>query len=44
MTDFYANLKKTNKRDALRQAQLETKKKFPHPYFWAAFYLTGSAL
>ena len=44
MTGFYANLKKTNKRDALRQAQLETKKKFPHPYFWAAFYLTGSAI
>ncbi len=44
MTGFYANLKKINKRDALRQAQLATKKKFPHPYFWAAFYLTGSAL
>lgn len=44
MTNFYANLKKVNKRDALRQAQLETKKKFPHPYFWAAFYLTGSAI
>lgn len=43
MTSFYANLKKLNKRDALRQAQLETKKKFPNPYFWAAFYLTGSA-
>lgn len=44
MTYFYANLKTANKRDALRQAQLETKKKFPHPYFWAAFYLTGSAI
>lgn len=43
MNFFYGNLKKINKRDALRQAQLETKKIFPHPYFWAAFYLTGSA-
>ncbi len=27
--------------DALRTAQLETMKKFPHPYFWASFTLTG---
>lgn len=43
MTAFYANLKKADKRDALRDAQLATRKKFAHPYFWAAFYLTGSA-
>ncbi|MCX5893131.1 MAG: CHAT domain-containing protein [Deltaproteobacteria bacterium] len=41
MEEFYANLKKGNKRDALRQAQLATKKKFEHPYYWAAFELTG---
>jgi CHAT domain-containing protein len=27
--------------DFLRQAQLETRKKFPNPLFWAAFYRTG---
>ncbi len=43
MTGFYSNLKKTNKRDALRDAQLAVKKNFEHPYFWAAFQLTGMA-
>lgn len=43
MTRFYNHLGKANKRDALRQAQQETRKQFPHPYFWAAFYLTGNA-
>ncbi|MDI6890607.1 MAG: CHAT domain-containing protein [Thermodesulfovibrionales bacterium] len=41
MTGFYSNLKKTNKRDALRDAQLTIKKQYEHPYFWAAFQLTG---
>jgi len=41
MTQFYANLKKMDKRDALRQAQLATKKQYPHPFYWAAFQLTG---
>jgi len=41
MEEFYAQLKKTNKREALRQAQLTTKKKYEHPYYWAAFQLTG---
>jgi CHAT domain-containing protein len=41
MEEFYANLKKSNKREALRQAQLATKKKYEHPYYWAAFELTG---
>jgi len=43
MTEFYANLKKTNKREALRQAQLATKNKYDHPFYWAAFQLTGRA-
>jgi CHAT domain-containing protein len=42
MERFYAQLKSGNKRDALRQAQLETKKRFPHPFYWAPFYLIGS--
>jgi CHAT domain-containing protein len=42
MTRFYMELGKTNKREALRAAQLETKKKYPHPYYWAAFQLTGN--
>ena len=41
MEEFYANLKMGNKRDALRQAQLATKKKYEHPFYWAAFELTG---
>lgn len=43
MTEFYANLKKSNKRDALRQAQLAAKKQYEHPFYWAAFQLTGRA-
>ncbi|OGR39793.1 MAG: hypothetical protein A2051_06575 [Desulfovibrionales bacterium GWA2_65_9] len=41
MTSFYTNLKRMPKANALRQAQLETKKKYPHPFFWSAFQLTG---
>jgi CHAT domain-containing protein len=43
MERFYANLTRMNKRDAMRAAQLEVARKIPQPYFWAAFYLTGSA-
>ena len=43
MTRFYKEMDKTNKREALRKAQLETKKKYPHPYYWASFQLTGNA-
>lgn len=41
MQQFYADLKANNKEEALRQAQLATRKKFNHPFFWAAFQLTG---
>ena len=41
MSEFYADLRKTNKRESLRLAQLATKKKYPHPFYWAAFELTG---
>ena len=43
MTRFYGALKGTSKREALRLAQLETRKKYAHPYYWAAFQLTGEA-
>jgi len=43
MTRFYRELDRKSKREALRTAQLENKKKYPHPYYWASFQLTGSA-
>ena len=44
MTKFYATLKQADTREALRAAQLATRKKYDHPYYWAAFQLTGNAL
>lgn len=42
MQHFYANLGLgKSKREALRDAQRDTRKAHPHPFFWAAFYLTG---
>jgi len=43
MQAFYANLATMNKREALRQAQIKARETFPHPFFWAAFQLTGRA-
>jgi CHAT domain-containing protein len=44
MREFYQNLKSgRNKAEALRQAQLTTLQKYPHPYYWAAYQLTGEA-
>jgi len=43
MTRFYREMGKINKREALRTAQLETKKKYSHPYYWASFQLMGNA-
>ncbi len=38
---FYTRLDSANPVEALRQAQLETMRTFPHPFAWAAFGLTG---
>lgn len=43
MQAFYSNLASTNKREALRQAQIKARVTFPHPFYWAAFQLTGRA-
>jgi len=42
MTLFYSNLaKKMPKRKALREAQIELKKKFPEPFYWGPFSMVG---
>ena len=42
MEQFYTYLRRgMNKAQALRQAQQVVRKIYPHPYFWAAFSLTG---
>ena len=41
MTEFYRNLKTMGKAAALRQAQLAALRKYPHPFYWAAFQITG---
>ncbi|HEX4963433.1 MAG TPA: CHAT domain-containing protein [Thermoanaerobaculia bacterium] len=42
MERFYTHLRQgTGRAEALRQAQVETRRHFPHPYNWAAFVLTG---
>ncbi len=42
MRAFYEHLKAgRDKAAALRQAQLATLAKYPHPYYWAAYQLTG---
>ncbi len=43
MTRFYDGLRQRDKREALRQAQKGAMARYPHPFFWAAFQLTGSA-
>lgn len=44
MQELYKNLKDMDKRTALRLAQLKVKETYnSHPYFWAAFQLTGNA-
>ncbi len=42
MQKFYRELVKNDRREALRKAQLHTKRNInKHPYYWAAFQLTG---
>jgi CHAT domain-containing protein len=41
MRSFYKSLSHAPKHDALRQAQLEARQRYPHPFYWAAFQLTG---
>lgn len=42
MNYFYKYLKQgMSKAEALRKAQVEMRVKYPHPFYWAAFTLTG---
>ncbi len=41
MVGFYERLPRMEKDKALREAQLMVKKRYPHPFYWAAFQLTG---
>ena len=42
MEQFYTYLRDgMDKAEALRQAQRAVREQYPHPYFWAAFSLTG---
>jgi CHAT domain-containing protein len=43
MVSFYRNQQNHDKREALRLAQIETRKKYPQPAFWAAFQIVGRA-
>jgi len=42
MREFHGQLKARGAAEALRHAQRATMKEFPHPFFWAAFGLTGT--
>ncbi len=42
MERFYTHLRAgMGKAEALRQAQIDVRAEYPHPYYWAAFVLTG---
>lgn len=41
MSSFYKHLKRMSKAAALSAAQNEMRTEYPHPYYWAAFVLTG---
>lgn len=43
MRRFYEGLGEGDKREALRRAQIETRARYRHPYYWAAFQLTGNS-
>ena len=41
MIGFYERIPRMAKDKALREAQLRVKQRYPHPFYWAAFQLTG---
>ena len=42
MAEFYRELKRGRREpEALRTASLAVRQKFPHPFYWAPFILTG---
>jgi CHAT domain-containing protein len=41
MVGFYERIPRMKKDKALREAQLNVKQRYPHPFYWAAFQLTG---
>jgi len=41
MVQLYKNYKLMNGREALQKAQIATREKYKHPYYWAAFQMTG---
>lgn len=42
MQQFYTHLRNgLSKAAALRQAQIDTRRQYPHPFYWAGFVLTG---
>ena len=41
MNAFYKNMQTGSSKKALRLAQLEIRKRFSHPYYWASFQMTG---
>jgi CHAT domain-containing protein len=43
MASFYRALATTDKREALRRAQIATRQQYPQPWFWAAFNVLGRA-
>jgi CHAT domain-containing protein len=43
MVSFYRNLEKSDKSEALRLAQIETRQHYPQPWYWAAFNVMGRA-
>jgi len=45
MKQFYSHLQAgMGKAEALQQAQMAVRKKYLHPYYWAAFSLTGDVI
>ncbi|HEX7335086.1 MAG TPA: tetratricopeptide repeat protein [Pyrinomonadaceae bacterium] len=43
MVSFFKNLSQgTGRTEALQKAQREIRTKYPHPYYWAGFMLTGA--